>query len=225
MSVNHRGDLDSVFTIAHELGHAMHTYYSNKNQPEAKAGYEIFVAEVASTVNEVLLTHYLLNTIQEGDARKYVLNHYLDQFRTTVVRQTMFAEFEKMTHAAIEKGDALTHESMCRMYGDLNALYYGPGIQRDDIISYEWARIPHFYNAFYVYKYATGFSCAVKIASDILSGRENAVQDYIQFLSSGGSDYPLELLKIAHVDLASGEPVEVCMKEFDQVLSQFEQMI
>lgn len=223
--LNHRGDLDSVFTIAHELGHAMHTYYSNKNQPEAKAGYEIFVAEVASTVNEILLTHYLLKTEQDADARRYILNHYLDQFRTTVVRQTMFAEFEKLSHAAVEAGDALTHESMCKMYGDLNELYYGPQIARDDTISYEWARIPHFYNAFYVYKYATGFSCAVKIASDILSGKKNAVRDYIRFLSSGGSDYPLELLKIAHVDLAGGEPVEVCMQEFAKALDDFEQML
>ena len=223
--LNHRGDLDSVFTIAHELGHAMHTYHSNKNQPEAKAGYEIFVAEVASTVNEVLLTHYLLETEQDADARRYILNHYLDQFRTTVVRQTMFAEFEKLTHAAVEAGEALTHESMCKMYGDLNALYYGPQIARDDTISYEWARIPHFYNAFYVYKYATGFSCAVKIASDILSGKKDAVRDYIRFLSSGGSDYPLELLKLAHVDLAGGEPVEVCMQEFAKALGEFEEML
>lgn len=223
--LNHRGDLDSVFTIAHELGHAMHTYHSNKYQSEAKASYEIFVAEVASTVNEILLTHHLLDTITDKQARKYVLNHYLDQFRTTVVRQTMFAEFEKMTHSAVEQGQALTHEVLCRMYGDLNALYYGPQMQRDDIISYEWSRIPHFYNAFYVYKYATGFSCAVQIASDILSGKKNAVRDYIRFLSSGGSDHPLELLKIAHVDLASGGPVDVCMQEFDKALTEFEQTI
>lgn len=223
--LNHRGDLDSVFTIAHELGHAMHTYFSNKNQPEAKAGYEIFVAEVASTVNEILLTHHLLNTVKEEGARKYILNHYLDQFRTTVVRQTMFAEFEKATHAALESGEALTHENLCSMYGDLNALYYGPEMKQDDTISFEWSRIPHFYNAFYVYKYATGFSCAVKIASDILSGKKNAVRDYVKFLSSGGSNYPLELLKIAHVDLAGGEPVRVCMQEFSKALDDFERML
>ena len=130
-----------------------------------------------------------------------------------------------MTHSAVEQGQALTHEVLCRMYGDLNALYYGPQMQRDDIISYEWSRIPHFYNAFYVYKYATGFSCAVQIASDILSGKKNAVRDYIRFLSSGGSDHPLELLKIAHVDLASGGPVDVCMQEFDKALTEFEQTI
>ncbi|MEG0257630.1 MAG: oligoendopeptidase F [Christensenella sp.] len=223
--LNHRGDLDSVFTIAHELGHALHTYHSNKHQPEAKAGYEIFVAEVASTVNEVLLTHYLLNTEKDASARKYILNHYLDQFRTTVVRQTMFAEFEKMAHAEVEAGGALTHENLCGMYGDLNALYYGEQIARDNTIPFEWARIPHFYNAFYVYKYATGFSCAVKIASDILSGKKNAVADYIKFLSSGGSDYPLELLKLAHVDLVTGESVNVCMQEFASVLDEFERML
>ena len=220
--LNHRGDLDSVFTIAHELGHAMHSYYSNANQPEAKAGYTIFVAEVASTVNEILLTRHLLNVTKQKKLRQYVLNHYLDQFRTTVVRQTMFAEFEKLTHASVEKGMPLTYESLCEMYGELNYEYHGPSMKRDDVIVYEWARIPHFYNAFYVYKYATGFSCAVKIASDILAGKPGAVDNYISFLSSGGSDHPLNLLKIAGVDLAGGEPVDVCMKEFSRALDEFE---
>ncbi len=223
--LNHRGDLDSVFTIAHELGHAMHTYYSNQNQPEAKSGYTIFVAEVASTVNEILLTHHLLHTVKAKQPRQYILNHYLDQFRTTVVRQTMFAEFEKMTHGNAENGLPLTFESLCEMYGDLNALYHGKEMKQDDQIIYEWARIPHFYNAFYVYKYATGFSCAVKIASDILSGQKDAVPNYIKFLSSGGSDYPLELLKIAGVDLAGGEPVRVCMQEFGKALDEFEKAL
>ncbi|MGI6152847.1 MAG: oligoendopeptidase F [Christensenellaceae bacterium] len=223
--LNHRGDLDSVFTIAHELGHAMHTHFSNGTQPESKAGYTIFVAEVASTVNEILLTHYLLETEQDKTLRKYILNHYLDQFRTTVVRQTMFAEFEKMTHASAESGQPLTYESLCEMYGDLNARYHGPSMQRDDTIIYEWARIPHFYNAFYVYKYATGFSCAVSIAKDILSGKKDAVKNYIRFLSSGGSDHPLELLKIAGVDLASGKPVATCMEEFKSALAGFEKTL
>ncbi len=220
--LNHRGDLDSVFTIAHELGHAMHTYYSNKNQPEAKAGYTIFVAEVASTVNEILLTRHLLDTVKAKKQRQYILNHYLDQFRTTVMRQTMFAEFEKMAHGSVENGMPLTHASLCEMYGELNSLYYGECMARDENITYEWARIPHFYNAFYVYKYATGFSCAVQIASDILSGKRGAVSDYISFLSSGGSDHPLKLLKIANIDLKSGEPVDVCMKEFGRALGEFE---
>ncbi|MDL2236218.1 oligoendopeptidase F [Christensenellaceae bacterium OttesenSCG-928-K19] len=223
--LNHRGDLDSVFTIAHELGHAMHTHYSNTTQPEAKAGYTIFVAEVASTVNEILLTHYLLDTVKAKKQRQYILNHYLDQFRTTVMRQTMFAEFEKMAHGNAENGLPLTFASLCEMYGDLNAQYHGAGMQRDEQITYEWARIPHFYNAFYVYKYATGFSCAVQIAADILSGRKGAVSGYIEFLSAGGSDHPLNLLKIANVDLASGRPVEVCMKEFDKALTEFEKAL
>ncbi|MBD5559129.1 MAG: oligoendopeptidase F [Clostridia bacterium] len=223
--LNHRGDLDSVFTIAHELGHAMHTYFSNLYQPEAKADYAIFVAEVASTVNEILLTKHLLSTVTDRDERLHVLNHYLDQFRTTVVRQTMFAEFEQMTHADSENGLPLTYETLSEMYGDLNALYYGPEMARDDRIIYEWARIPHFYTAFYVYKYATGFSCAVQIANDICSGRKGAVEDYLKFLSSGGSNYPLELLKIAGVHLADGEPIRACMKEFSETLTSFKDLL
>lgn len=223
--LNHRGDLDSVFTIAHELGHAMHSYYSNITQPAATADYTIFVAEVASTVNEVLLARYLMDTVKNKNQRRYILNHYLDQFRTTVVRQTMFAEYEKMTHEALESGRPLTPSSLSEMYGELNARYHGPQMQTDELISYEWARIPHFYNAFYVYKYATGFSCAVQIASDILSGKEGAVERYIKFLSSGGSDHPLELLKIAGVYLEDGTPVEVCMKEFARALEEFESTI
>lgn len=223
--LNHRGDLDSVYTIAHELGHAMHTYYSNAMQPEAKANYTIFVAEVASTVNEILLTKHLLNQIDSKQQRAVILNHYLDQFRTTVLRQTMFAEFEKITHKQQQDGEPLTYASMCELYGELNELYHGPKMALDKEITYEWARIPHFYNAFYVYKYATGFSCAVTIAKNLLSGNRNAVADYIKFLSSGGSNHPLELLKIAGVDLISGEPVDVCMKEFKNTLMEFEKTI
>lgn len=223
--LNHRGDLDSVFTIAHELGHAMHTYFSNLNQPEAKADYTIFVAEVASTVNEILLTKHLLGTVTDKDEKLHILNHFLDQFRTTVLRQTMFAEFEQMTHGNSENGLPLTHETLCEMYRDLNARYYGPDMVLDDRIIYEWARIPHFYNAFYVYKYATGFSCAVQIADSIYSGKQDAVRDYLAFLSSGGSNYPLELLKIAHVDLVSGQPIRACMKEFDKTLTQFTELL
>lgn len=217
--LNHRGDLDSVFTIAHELGHAMHSYYSNQNQPYPTSGYTIFVAEVASTVNEILLTHYLLQS-STGELRKYILNHYLDQFRTTVIRQTMFAEFEKNTHEMSAGGQPLTPESLCSLYGELNKKYYGPVMCYDDTIPYEWARIPHFYNAFYVYKYATGFSAAVQIAGDLLQNKN--VESYKKFLSSGGSDYPLEELKIAHVDLVGGEPVEACMRAFASALDEFE---
>lgn len=217
--LNHRGDLDSVFTIAHELGHALHTYYSSNAQPYATSGYTIFVAEVASTVNEILLTHHLLKT-SKGELRKYILNHFLDQFRTTVVRQTMFAEFEKITHEMSAAGEPLTPESLCGVYGSLNSRYYGDQICADDTISYEWARIPHFYNAFYVYKYATGFSAAVQIANDVLQGKN--VEAYKKFLSTGGSDYPLNELKIAGVDLVEGGPVEACMVAFENTLAEFE---
>lgn len=217
--LNHRGDLDSVFTIAHELGHAMHSFYSNQTQPYPTSGYTIFVAEVASTVNEILLTHHLLQN-SKGDLRKYILNHFLDQFRTTVVRQTMFAEFEKITHEMSAGGEPLTPESLCGAYGELNKTYYGPGMAYDDTISYEWARIPHFYNAFYVYKYATGFSAAVQIAKGLM--QNTGQEGYKKFLSSGGSDYPLEELKIANVDLVGGGPVEACMRAFEDALAEFE---
>jgi oligoendopeptidase F len=217
--LNHRGDLDSVFTIAHELGHAMHSYYSSQTQPYATSGYTIFVAEVASTVNEILLTHHLLQN-SPGDLRKYILNHYLDQFRTTVIRQTMFAEFEKITYEMSAGGKPLTPESLCRAFGELNQTYYGPGMTGDDIIPYEWSRIPHFYNAFYVYKYATGFSAAVQIAQNIM--RTGDATAYREFLTTGGSDYPLRELLIAQVDLKEGGPVEACMQAFDAALSEFE---
>jgi len=218
--LNHREDLDSVFTIAHEMGHAMHSYYSNKNQPYPLAGYTIFVAEVASTVNEILLTKYLLSTLKDDQLRRYVLNHYIDQFRTTVLRQTMFAEFEKISHEMCEQGKPLTAEELNNVYGALNAKYHGDGMAADDTIRYEWARIPHFYNAFYVYKYATGFSCAVQIANSIKE--PGMLEKYIGFLSGGGSDYPLNLLKKAGIDLVSGGPVQKCMEEFKRALTEFE---
>ncbi len=216
--LNHRGDLDSVFTIAHELGHALHSFYSNGAQPYATSSYTIFVAEVASTVNEILLTHYLLQN-SSGDMKKYILSHYLDQFRTTVIRQTMFAEFEKITHEMSARGEPLTPQSLCEVYGNLNAAYYGPGMKADDTIPFEWSRIPHFYNAFYVYKYATGFSAAVQIAQDILKTGDAGA--YRAFLTTGGSDYPLKELLIAHVDLADGGPVAACMQAFDKAFSDF----
>jgi len=217
--LNHRGDLDSVYTIAHELGHAMHSYYSNNTQPYATSGYTIFVAEVASTVNEILLTHHLLEN-SEGELKKYILNHYLDQFRTTVIRQTMFAEFEKITHEMSADGRPLTPQSLCEAYGELNAAYYGPGMTEDDTIPFEWARIPHFYNAFYVYKYATGFSAAVQIAQEILKTGDAGA--YRRFLTTGGSDYPLAELLTANVDLADGGPVKACMQAFAEALLWFE---
>ena len=218
--LNHRSDLDSVFTIAHELGHALHSYYSEENQPYPTAGYTIFVAEVASTVNEILLTMHLLDNT-EGSLKKYVLNHYLDQFRTTVLRQTMFAQFEKITHEMCESGQPLTQQTLSEKYAQLNREYYGDNIKTDDTIALEWARIPHFYNAFYVYKYATGFSAAVMIATGIYQQKPGVLEAYKEFLKSGGSDYPLELLKKAGVDFIDGDPIENCMNTFAKILKEF----
>ncbi|MBT7122325.1 MAG: oligoendopeptidase F, partial [Clostridia bacterium] len=209
---------------AHELGHALHSYYSEENQPYPTAGYTIFVAEVASTVNEILLTMHLLGTT-DGNLKKYVLNHYLDQFRTTVLRQTMFAEFEKIAHAMCESGEPLTQQTLSQKYGELNKLYYGDVMQTGDTISLEWARIPHFYNAFYVYKYATGFSAAVMIATGIYQGKEGVLEAYKEFLKSGGSDYPLGLLKKAGVDFIDGDPVGNCMQVFGEVLGEFKKVM
>ncbi|MDD5017679.1 MAG: oligoendopeptidase F family protein, partial [Eubacteriales bacterium] len=222
--LNHRSDLDSVFTIAHELGHAIHSWYSEQNQPYPLASYTIFVAEVASTVNEILLTKHLLDTAG-GNLRKYVLNHYLDQFRTTVVRQTMFAEFEKISHAMCESGEPLTHETLSIEYANLNKRYYGDAMKTCDTIAIEWSRIPHFYNAFYVYKYATGFSAAVMIATGIYEKRPGVLEAYTDFLKSGGSDYPLNLLKKAGVDFNGGAPIKTCMQEFCSALSDFKKIM
>lgn len=217
--LNHRSDLDSVFTLAHELGHAMHTFYSDGAQPYAKAGYAIFVAEVASTVNEILLTKHLLRTVSDPALKKYVLNHYIDQFRTTVLRQTMFAEFEMQAHAKAERGEALTVEALNGLYFGLNRLYYGKEMGDDPTIQYEWARIPHFYTAFYVYKYATGFSCASAIVRK-LETEPGMLAKYKAFLQAGGSDYPMEILKKAGIDVS--EAVRLCMQEFADALRQFE---
>lgn len=216
--LNFEGRLDDVFTMAHELGHAMHSYYSSAAQCHAKADYKIFVAEVASTVNEILLTKYLLSVTKDKAQRCVIINHYLEQFRTTVIRQTMFAEFEMLAHEAAEKGEPLNYESLNAIYYQLNKDYYGRAVKVDEAIAYEWSRIPHFYNAFYVYKYATGFSAASAIAADIWTNGEKAVARYKKFLSGGCSDYPIELLKKAGVDLSTNEPVRRCMSEFAEMV-------
>lgn len=211
--LNYNGTINDVFTLAHEAGHAMHTFYSHKNQPYRNASYTIFVAEVASTLNENLLMKYLLGETKDKKEKLFLLNYNLEQVRTTVFRQTMFAEFEKITHDKVEQGESLTPESLCEIYYDLNKFYY-QGVQMDDEIAMEWARIPHFYNAFYVYKYATGFSAAVALANGILQGGQGQLQKYLDFLASGGKDYPIELLKKAGVDMATPEPVEACLQSF-----------
>ncbi len=222
--LNFHPTMDNAFTIAHELGHAMHSYYSDEAQPYVSAQYKIFVAEVASTVNEVLLMRYLLAQETDKIRRMYLLNQFLDQFRTTLFRQVMFAEFEKLSHALCERGEALTSERLSAEYQQLNRLYYGDDMVIDDEIAMEWARIPHFYTAFYVYKYATGFSAAVAIADEIL--RSGDASDYKAFLKSGGSDYPITLLKLAHVDLSTPTPVASALAgAFAATLGELEKLL
>ena len=223
--LNYTDTLKDVFTIIHEMGHSMHSRYTRDNQPYIYGSHSIFTAEVASTVNESLLMKHLLNNETDTEMRKYLLNLYLEEFRTTLFRQTMFAEFEDMTHKAIEDGQVLTAEGMCEQYEALNAKYYGDAVEKDDTIKYEWARIPHFYNAFYVYKYATGYSAATAISNRILTEGEPARDAYIEFLKTGESDYPIELLKIAGVDMSSPEPVRKAMQTFESLLDEFEKLI
>jgi oligoendopeptidase F len=223
--LNYQENINNVFTLAHEMGHAIHTYLSNRNQPYILAGYKIFVAEVASTLNEILLTHHLLNNLEDDQQKAYVLNYYLEQFRGTVYRQTMFAEFERIVHGMAESGEPLTVESLSDAYYKLNLKYYGPDMVVDDEIALEWARIPHFYSSFYVYKYATGFAAAAALAQRILDEGQTAVDRYLNFLSRGGSDYPIELLKDAGVDMTSPEPVNQALKTFSNLLDRMEKLL
>jgi oligoendopeptidase F len=225
MLLNFQNRLDDVFTLVHEAGHSMHTYYSDNSLPYEKAQYRIFVAEVASTVNEVLLLKYLIKNASDDSMKAYLLNHLLDQFRTTVFRQTMFAEFEKKVHTLQENGEALTVNLLNTVYGDLNRAYYGDGVETDKYIATEWSRIPHFYRAYYVYQYATGFSSAVAIADMILNEGAPAVERYKKFLSSGGSDFPVELLKLTGVDLSKPDAVEQALQVFKNTLDEFQGMI
>ena len=224
--LNHQDDLGSVFTLAHEMGHAMHTYYSNKNQPITYAGYLIFVAEVASTCNEALLIHHMLQKTTDEKERKYLLNHYLEGFRTTLFRQCMFAEFEKIVHSKMAAGENLTQESLCEIYHYLNVLYYGPDMVVDEEIDYEWMRIPHFYTSFYVYQYATGYSAAIAFSKKILEEGQAAVDRYINcFLSGGSSKDPIDLLKDAGVDMSSPEPIDAALNMFEEYLDKFSKMV
>lgn len=223
--MNYDNKLDDTFTLAHELGHSLHSYFSHKEQPHVYSQYPIILAEVASTVNESLLIDYLLQNPVSREEKLYLLNHYLEQFRATVYRQTMFAEFEKITHQTVEAGDALTPESLCQIYRDLNALYYGPDVVLDPEIEMEWARIPHFYSAFYVYKYATGFSAATALKEQILKEGEPAVKRYMNFLGAGGSDYPITILKDAGVDLSTPQPVTAALDYFGQLVEEMEALV
>lgn len=223
--LNHTDTVNNMFTLAHEMGHALHSFYSDSNQPYIYAQYKIFVAEVASTLNEALLMHYLLKTTTDKAKKMYLLNYYMEQFRTTVYRQTMFAEFEKLIHAKAEAGEALTADVLCQVYHDLNVKYYGSDMVVDELIDMEWSRIPHFYTSFYVYKYATGFSAATAIAHKIINEGQPAIDKYLEFLKSGGSDYPIELLKIAGVDMATAAPINNALKVFEDLLNQMEELI
>lgn len=222
--MNYDNKLDDVFTLAHEMGHSLHSYYSNQNQPYIYSQYTIFVAEVASTVNESLLIDHLLARSNDPREKMYLINHYLEQFRGTVYRQTMFAEFEKIIHQMLERGEALTSDILSQVYMDLNRIYFGDEVVLDNDISLEWARIPHFYSAFYVYKYATGFSAATALKQQIKTEGEPAVRRYLEFLKSGSSDYPINLLQKAGVDLTSVEPVDQALQYFGQLVDQFEEL-
>ncbi len=218
--LNFQGKVHDVFTIAHEMGHALHSYYSNHNQPYIYSGYKIFVAEVASTVNEALLMQYMIDHASDPKEKQYLINQRLEQFRTTVFRQTMFAEFEKMIHAEVENGGALTSEWFNAQYLELNRAYYGAETEIDPAIGMEWARIPHFYSAFYVYKYATGYSAATALSQGILKQGLPARERYVEFLKSGDSDFPLNLLRKAGVDMESPEPVRAALEVFKESLTE-----
>ena len=223
--LNYNGSLNHVFTLAHEMGHAIHSLYSDHAQPYPYAGYRIFVAEVASTCNESLLIHGMLEKAADREEKLYLINYFLEQFRTTVFRQTMFAEFEKMVHEKCAQGESLTAEVLCGQYLDLNRRYFGEEVEMDPQIALEWARIPHFYTPFYVYQYATGFSAAVAISRRILNGEEGIVEKYKQFLSGGSSMDPVELLKICEVDMTTPQPVGEALELFDFYLDEMEKLI
>lgn len=220
--LNYSDTLNDVFTLVHEMGHAMHSYYSNENQPYVYAGYKIFVAEVASTCNEAILIQYLLKNCKDEAERKYLINHYLEQFKGTLFRQTMFAEFEMMTHKMAEEGEVLSAEVLCDVYRKLNEKYFGPEMVIDDEIALEWARIPHFYTPFYVYQYATGFSAAIAIASKILKGDREALAGYKKFLSGGSSMHPIELLKLCGVDMSNPQVIQEALDVFGGLLQEWE---
>ena len=223
--LNFQNNRDSMYTLAHELGHSLHSFYTRSYQPYQYGDYTIFVAEVASTLNEGLLTEHLLKTTTDRDVRLAILNHSLEDFRGTLFRQTMFAEFEQRIHSQAEQGEPLTADALSRIYRALNEKYYGAEVTVDELIDIEWARIPHFYESFYVYQYATGISAASALVQQILHEGQPAVDRYLAFLSSGSSDYSIELLKKAGVDMTSPEPVRQALQLFESHLSQMEQLI
>ena len=224
MLLNYADTLNDVFTLVHEMGHALHSYLSGKHQSVTYANYRIFVAEVASTCNESILMQHLLGQTEDPKRRAYLINYFLEQFRTTLYRQTLFAEFELWCSEQVQQGLPLTAESLCQKYAQLNREYYGNAICPDEQIALEWARIPHFYRNFYVYQYATGFSAAIALSQRILKEGAPAVKDYLGFLSSGCSKDPVALLRDAGVDMASPAPVEDALKLFASLVEQMEEL-
>ncbi|MGG4492227.1 oligoendopeptidase F [Metabacillus idriensis] len=223
--MNWQDNVNNLFTLAHEFGHSVHSYYTRKAQPYQYGHYSIFVAEVASTCNEALLNDYLLKTIDDKKKQLYLLNHYLEGFRGTVFRQTMFAEYEHTIHKKAQEGEPLTPDLLTQLYYDLNKKYFGEHLAVDEEIGLEWARIPHFYYNYYVYQYATGFSAATALSKQILEEGEPAVERYLEFLKSGSSDYPIEVLKKAGVDMTSPQPIEEALKVFEEKLNEMEQLL
>ena len=222
--LNYNGSLNHVFTLAHEMGHALHSWYSDQNQTYINAGYRLFVAEVASTCNEALLIQDMLKKTEDKKQKAYLINYFLEQFKSTLFRQTMFAEFEKLTHDMVDAGESLNAEVLKSVYRNLNEKYFGPDMVIDSQIEMEWARIPHFYNSFYVYQYATGFSAAMALSSKILKEGDAAVKNYKKFLSGGCSMYPIELLRVAGVDMEKPEPVKEALAVFAEFVKQMEEL-
>ncbi|WP_273327321.1 oligoendopeptidase F [Vallitalea guaymasensis] len=223
--LNHQDNVNHMFTLAHEMGHSLHTYYSSKTQPFIYAEYPTFLAEVASTVNEALLMEYLLKTTEDKNQRLYLINYFMEQFKGTLYRQAMFAEFEKTTHELVEQGEALTADTLSSMYHDINVKYFGEDMIIDSEVDMEWARIPHFYYNYYVFQYSTGYSAAIALSQKILKEGEEAVTKYKNFLKSGSSEYPIETLKKAGVDMTTAEPIEKALKVFEGLLDEMESII
>ena len=223
--MNFEGKFTDVSTIAHELGHSMHSFYSHKYEPYHLSGYPIFLAEIASTVNEIFLNKYCYEHSESKEEKMFFLNNLLESFRTTLVRQTMFAEFELKIHDLEDSGEVLTEELLSEVYLKLNKEYFGKDVISDDLIKYEWARIPHFYTSFYVYKYATGISVACKIVDNILNKKENALKSYIEFLSSGGKDFPLEILKKTGIDIANDDTIDKALEMYEDTLNKFKDLL
>ncbi len=222
--LNYTETLNDIFTLIHETGHAMHTYYSNETQPYTYAGYKIFVAEVASTCNEVILIDYLLKNSRSDEEKKYLYGHYLEQFKGTLFRQTMFAEFEMITHRMAQDGEVLNAESLCGIYKKLNEKYFGKDMVIDEEIAYEWARIPHFYTPFYVYQYATGFSAAVAIATKIINGDKEVLHGYREFLKGGSSMHPIELLSLCKIDMSKPDVIQDALNVFGSLIEDFKKI-